>query len=573
MNWVFTYIKPLRTRMLRGITVKIIGTVAELIIPFLLSYILENVIESNSVAKILLYGALMVVCAVIACLGNITANRMATKTTMMFSTRMRKDLFSQTLYLSARSTDRFTVPSLESRITSDTYNVQNFIGMMQRMGIRAPILLLGGSLITFMMDRKLAMVMIATLPLIFIVVYSISRMGVPLYSRVQQSVDGMVRVVREDAQGIRVIKALSKEGYESARYDKSNRILRQNETRAGTIMGIVNPVMTLLMNTGIVAVIAVSAYFVSTNQSSATTVIAFMQYFTLISMAMMSLSRMFVMYTKCAASAKRIASVLEETNELTICDDDGKGNPSCHISFENVSFSYLGKSNNLTDVSFSLKKGETLGIIGATGSGKSTILQLLMRFYDVDEGVIRIHGRDVRSYTREELTAMFGVVFQNDFLYADSIEENIRFGRDIDSEDIVKAAKIAQAHDFISSFADGYGHGISTGGTNLSGGQRQRLLISRAIAGNPEILILDDSSSALDYKTDANLRKTIGETLPDSTVITVAQRVSSVKNCDLILVIEEGVIIGCGKHEELMEHCAEYREISDSQMGGAFLDE
>ena len=180
MNLVFTYIKPLRTRMLRGITVKIIGTVAELIIPFLLSYILENVIESNSVAKILLYGALMVVCAVIACLGNITANRMATKTTMMFSTRMRKDLFSQTLYLSARSTDRFTVPSLESRITSETYNVQNFIGMMQRMGIRAPILLLGGSLITFMMDRKLAMVMIATLPLIFIVVYSISRMGVPL---------------------------------------------------------------------------------------------------------------------------------------------------------------------------------------------------------------------------------------------------------------------------------------------------------------------------------------------------------------------------------------------------------
>jgi ATP-binding cassette subfamily B protein len=444
--------------------------------------------------------------------------------------------------------------------------------MMQRMGIRAPILLLGGSIITLLMDKKLALVMIATLPIIFIVVYSISRMGVPLYSKVQKASDGMVRVVREDAQGIRVIKALSKVDYENARYDKANMNLKRSETKAGVIMGIVNPIMTMLMNLGIVAVIAVSAYFVSTNQSSATTVIAFMQYFTLVSMAMMSLSRMFVMYTKCAASAKRISEVIQETNELEYHEDDGRGDTSLCISFENVSFSYLGKKNNLTDISFSLKKGETLGIIGATGSGKSTILRLLMRFYDANKGIIRINGKDIRSYSREELTGMFGVVFQNDFLYADTIEENIRFGRDISMDEIISAAKIAQAHDFISSFSDGYSHNISTAGTNLSGGQRQRVLLSRAIAGNPKILVLDDSSSALDYKTDANLRKALSESLPSSTVITVAQRVSSVKNCDLILVIEDGFIIGCGKHEALMENCAEYKEISDSQMGGAFLD-
>lgn len=572
MKWILTYLKPLTSRIAAGITVKIIGTIAELIIPFLLSYILENVIAANSIGKILLFGALMAVCAVIASLGNIIANRMAAKTTMLFSTQMRKTLFSKTLYLSAKSTDRFTIPSLESRITTDTYNVQNFIGMMQRMGIRAPILLLGGSIITLVMDKKLALVMIATLPLIFIVVYGISRMGVPLYTKVQQAVDGMVRVVREDAQGIRVIKALSKVDYENARYDRANTKLKQSETKAGTIMGIVNPVMTLLMNGGIVAVIAVSAYFVSTNQSSATTVIAFMQYFTLISMAMMSLSRMFVMYTKCAASANRIASVMEEENELALCADDGKGDPTQHIAFENVSFSYLGKTNNVTNLSFSLKRGETLGIIGATGSGKSTVLRLLMRFYDANNSKIRINGKDIRSYKREELTAMFGVVFQNDFLYADTIEENIRFGRDISSDAIVEAAKIAQAHDFITAFADGYAHNVSTGGTNLSGGQRQRVLISRAIAGHPEILILDDSSSALDYKTDANLRAALAETLPDSTVITVAQRVSSVKNCDLILVIENGAVIGCGKHDMLMQTCAEYKEISDSQMGGAFLE-
>ena len=213
-----------------------------------------------------------------------------------------------------------------------------------------------------------------------------------------------------------------------------------------------------------------------------------------------------------------------------------------------------------------------VGIIGATGSGKSTILRLLMRFYDADSGIIRINGKDVRSYTQDELTAMFGVVFQNDFLYADTIEENIRFGRDIPTENIVEATKVAQAYDFITSFSDGFSHSVSTGGTNLSGGQRQRVLISRAIAGRPEILVLDDSSSALDYKTDANLRKALSESLPNSTIITVAQRVSSVKNCDLILVIEEGAIIGYGKHDELMKNCKEYKEISDSQMGGAFLD-
>lgn len=572
MRWVFKYLSPLRARIAAGITVKVIGTLAELMIPFLLSYIIENVISKNDVNSILFFGVLMAICAVVACLGNIIANRMAAKTTMLFSTQMRKDLFSKTLHLSARNTDAFTIPSLEARITSDTYNVQNFIGMMQRMGIRAPILLLGGTSITLLMDSKLALVMIATLPLIFIVVYSISRLGVPLYSKVQRSVDGMVRIVREDAQGIRVIKALSKVDYENARYDTANMTLKKSETKAGIIMGVVNPIMTLLMNMGIVAVIAVCAYFVSQGSSSAATVIAFMQYFTLISMAMMSLSRMFVMFTKCAASANRICDVMESVSELQHCEDDGLGDPSYHICFENVTFSYLGKKNNIKKISFALRRGETLGIIGATGSGKSTLLRLLMRFYDADSGKVRIDGKDVRSYTQSELTSMFGVVFQNDFLYASSIEENIRFGRDISSEDIVAAAKIAQAHDFITSFPEGYEHGVSAGGTNLSGGQRQRVLISRAIAGRPEILILDDSSSALDYKTDANLRRALAESFPDTTVITVAQRVSSVKNCDHILVIENGEIIGSGKHEQLMESCSQYREISDSQMGGAFLD-
>lgn len=571
MKRIFAYLKPFRLRMIVGFMIKVTGTMAELILPYILTHILENVIAEMNVSKIVFYGAVMVIFSIVACLGNIIANRMAARVTTNFSKSMRKELFTKTLYLSSADTDAFTIPSLESRITTDTYNVHNFIGMMQRMGVRAPILLIGGISLTLIMDKALALVMIATLPVIFITVYSISRKGVPLYTKVQKSVDSMVRVAREDVQGIRVIKALSKNEHENRRYDKVNSELSKQEKHAGTVMGIVNPVMTLLMNLGIAAVVAVAAVRVSKGLSSAATVIAFMQYFTLISMAMMSLSRMFVMYTKCAASANRIAEVLDTPDKFNITEDT-RSDDDIHILFDNVSFSYLGKKQNLSNISLALKKGERLGIIGATGSGKSTFIKLLLRFYEPDSGEIRINGRNITSYSREQLTSMFGVALQNDFVYADTVAENIRFGRDISEESIIRAAKTAQAHDFITATADGYSHMLSSKGTNLSGGQRQRVLIARAIASDPEILILDDSSSALDYKTDANLRRALDENMAGSTVITVAQRVSSVKSCDQIIVIDDGKVIGQGKHEWLLENCAEYREISESQMGGAFVE-
>ena len=572
MKMIFSYLSPYKRRMTVGLTIKIIGTFAELFIPYLLTYILETVIVTKKINQIVLYGGLMLLCAVIASLGNIIANRMAAYVTKEFSRSLKKDLFSKTLYLSSRDVDAFTIPSLESRITTDTYNVQNFVGMMQRMGVRAPFMLLGGVAITLFMDKALSLVMIATMPIIFVIVYSISRKGVPLYTDVQKSVDSMVRVVREDAQGIRVIKALSKNEYENKRYDKVNFALTKKESKAGIIMSSVNPFMTLLMNLGIAGVVALAAYRVNIGASSTATVIAFMQYFTLISMSMMALSRMFVMYTKCAASAGRIAEVINTPDKFTVTVDNSNEDTENYISFENVSFSYLGKKPNLENISLSVKKGGSLGIIGATGSGKSTFVKLLLRFYDVYNGVIKINGRNIKSYTREELSSLFGVALQNDFLYADTVAENIRFGREISDIDMFRAARIAQADDFITAFADGYNHKLSSKGTNISGGQKQRLLIARAVANNPEILILDDSSSALDYKTDLALRKAIDKEMKESTVITVAQRVSSVKSCDLIIVLEHGKIIGMGKHEDLLENCIEYREISDSQMGGAIID-
>lgn len=572
MKRILTYLLPYKKRLLLGFTIKVTGTVAELFIPFLLTYILKNVIVTEEISSIIKYGAIMMVCAFIACVGNVTANRMAARVTADFSINMRQELFLKTLQLSAKDTDGFTIASLESRITSDTYNVQNFIGMMQRMGVRAPILLLGGVAITLFMDAALALVMIATMPVIFFTVFCVARWGVPLYTKVQKSIDEMIRVVREDVQGIRVIKALSKNDYENRRFAEFNKQVVKRECRASIVMNASNPIMTLLMNLGIAAVIAVAAFRVSDGRSSAETVIAFMQYFTLISMALMSLSRMFVMYTKCAASARRISEVLDTPDSLAVKEDAEKRKAPHHISFENVTFSYLGKKANLDGINVDIARGGTLGIIGATGSGKSTFVKLLLRFYDVDSGCILINGKNISSFTSDELTSMFGVALQNDFLYADTIEENICFGRDISRDDVIKAAKIAQAHDFISAIPDGYDYKISSKGTNLSGGQRQRILIARAIAAKPDILILDDSSSALDYKTDSNLRKALKEFMVDTTVITVAQRVSSVKDCDTVIVLEHGRIIGKGNHEYLLENCPEYKQISDSQMGGAFID-
>ena len=571
MKFLTSHLAPYKWRMLLGLTIKISGTVAELFLPVILSYILDNVIATESIGQIIFLGGLMLLCAFIACICNIVANRMAAHVSMLFSREMRRELFSKTLLLCAKDTDDFTIPSLESRITTDTYNVHHFVLMIQRMGVRAPILLIGGLTISFIMDSFLALVMLATFPLIFAIVYLVSKKGVPLYTKVQKSVDGMVRIVREDTQGIRVIKALSKNEYENRRFDEANRRLSRDERTAGTIMSIPNPVMTLLMNLGIAGVVALSATRIANHQSSAATVIAFMQYFTLISMAMMALSRMFVMFTKCAASAKRISDVIETPDKFFVSEEN-EVQSDAHIEFCKVSFSYFGKTNNLDDISFSVKHGGSLGIIGATGSGKSTLIKLLMRFYEADEGKILIDGKSITSYPKDELTAMFGVAMQHDFLYSDTIEENIDFGRKLPHEQIERAAKIAQAHSFISATADGYGHQLSPKGTNLSGGQRQRLLIARAIAANPKILILDDSSSALDYRTDANLRRALAEEMSETTVVTVAQRVSSVKSCDLILVLDNGKIIGKGTHEELLLNCPEYKEISDSQMGGAFVD-
>lgn len=581
MKMIFSYLRPYVPRMILGLSIKFTGTIMDLLIPWVLSYTIDDIVPLGDVKLIFVWGGVMFLCAVTAFVTNVTANRMASKVARDATEVIRHDLFEKISYMSCRQVDEFTIPSLESRLTNDTYHIHRMIGMMQRLGVRAPILLLGGIIVTLALEPVLSLTLILMLPFITLLVYLISKKGIPLFTESQRSVDKLVRTVRENIAGIRVIKALSKTAYEKARFGKVNSEVVKNESRAGITMALTNPAMNLLLNLGLTLVIITGAYRINAGLTKSGEIIAFLTYFTIILNAMLSITRMFVMYSKGSASADRIREVLEAPDDL-VAESVSHTNDEYHITFENVTFSYHKskssavcfdngrdeKKNTLEDISFALRKGETLGIIGATGSGKSTIARLLLRLYDPDEGVIRISGDDLRSIPQDELHTKFGVVFQNDILFADTIASNISFGREISQEQIEKAAACAQAREFIDQLPLRYEHMLATKSSNLSGGQKQRLLIARALAADPEILILDDSSSALDYKTDSLLRKALAEDFGNTTTIIIAQRISSIMHADRILILEDGKMLGYGTHTQLLETCEVYREIYELQMGG-----
>ena len=567
------YLKPYSKRIALGTVIKIVGTITELFLPWILSYMIDEVAPEKNVARIFLWGAVMLACAVVALLGNITANRMASKVARDTTESMRFDLFDKTLNLSARQTDGFAMPSLVSRLSSDTYNVHNMIGMIQRLGIRAPMLLIGGIVVTFMVEPVLALVLLATMPFLVLLAVLVAKKGTSLYTKLQKTVDTMVRKIRDIYSGIRVIKALSRTEYEKKSFETINKNVSSSETRAGLTTGVTNPIMNLFLNLGMTAVILVGAYRVSAGLTKAGQIIAFMTYFTLMLNAVISVGRIFVMYSKGIASSRRICEVLNAPADLLTEEIDLEGSSEAdsdraQIRFEHVSFSYDG-GKVLDDVSFSIGKGETFGIIGATGSGKTTIIMLMMRFYDADEGNIYIDGRDIRTFDKKELRRRFGVVFQNDFLFSDTVRNNVDFHRGISDGELEKALKFAQA-DFVFGNDEGLNYGLAAKGANFSGGQKQRLLVARALSGEKDVIVLDDSSSALDYKTDAALRKALKENFSDRTIIMIAQRISSVRHADKILVLDDGKAAGLGSDEELRESCPLYGEILRSQGGCSY---
>ncbi|MEO1816065.1 MAG: ABC transporter ATP-binding protein [Acetobacterium sp.] len=567
---ITTYLKPFYGRMAFGVFFKFTGSIMDLIIPSILAFIIDQVIPLNERLPIFYWGGVMVVCAIIGMVFNIIANRMAARVASDATEVIRHDLFAGVMYFSNQQMDTLTKPSVISRLTADTYIIHQMIIRIQRLGVRAPIMLVGGIIVTMTLDPVLATVLIGIMPIMAVLITLVSRKSMPLFAGLQQAFDGFVRVVREDINGIRVIKALSKTDYEKRRFDAINIKVVNQEKKARMTVAVISPAMNICLNLGLVGVVVVGAYGVNNGSSEVGIILAFMTYFTIILHAVVAISKLFEMWPKATASAERIVQALDSVDALTVLAAAEAGEVAqtgAFIEFQNVTFSYNKEEPNLTNISFALTKGETLGIIGETGAGKTTLLNLLIRLYDTDEGTITIAGRDVRSMNPRELHQKFGVVFQNDMIFEATIEENIDLGRNLSQAAIAAAIDCAGAKGFVAEKADQSEEQLTIKGANLSGGQKQRILIARALAARPEILVLDDASSALDYQTDAAFRKAIKENFDETTIIIVAQRVSSIRHADHILVLEDGAVIGYGKHKHLMKSCEVYREISHSQMG------
>ncbi|MCD8038488.1 MAG: ABC transporter ATP-binding protein/permease [Lachnospiraceae bacterium] len=576
MKFMLSYLKRYKYQVAVCVFLKMSGTILELLIPYVLEYMIDEVAPLKNPYRVILWGFAMLALAALVRFVNVSANRMSVKSAKCATYEIRRDLFWHSLNLSGNQTDAFGLPSLTSRMTSDSYNVQSFLQSGQAMGIRAPIMLIGGIVITLTMDVGLAAVLCVMAPIMLIVVVSVSLKGIPLYDKVQQSVDEIVRIMRENITGIRVIKALSKESYERRRFGAANETMTRRDRKAGVVMALPGPLMTLALNIGLTLVVIIGAVRVNNGLTKPGVILAFLTYFNMILMGVMSLNRLFMMMSKANASANRIAAVISQPEGLEPIPEEqaARTDRDGYIIFDHVSFRYGEQPNvregvqmSLQDICFEIKKGGSLGIIGATGCGKTTIINLLMRFYDATDGNVFVDGRDVRTYDKDSLRRKFGTVFQNDVIFAESLAENIDFGRGVDEQGIRTAADNARARDFIEAYDDTYQHQAAIHGANLSGGQRQRVLVARALAARPEILVLDDASSALDYKTDAALRSVIRNEYRDTTTIVVAQRISSIMNLDDIIMLEEGAVIGHGTHEELMAACPQYREIYHTQMG------
>lgn len=583
MKFIYVYEKKYSKLIVLTLSIKFLGTLGELSLPYILEHLIDEVAPTKDLGMALGFGGLMVVMALLTRVLNVSANRRGSKLAQMVTYEIRQDLFYHSIHLSGSQMDAFGLPSITSRMTSDSYNIQNFIRSMMAVGVRAPILLIGGIGITMTMDVGMSAILCIIAPIVTVCVVLLSLKGIPLFDRVQRLLDKVVRVMRENITGILVVKALSKEDHERSRFAEANQDLTKAERTASIVMSLPGPTMQFFLNIGLTLVVLVGAYRVNSGMTKPGVILAFLTYFNLIMNGAMGLNRIFMMMSKANASANRIEAVIKAADDLAPISAESAAatESTAHIVFDRVSFGY-GKTStsgnslhfdggqrqmSLNDICFEIEKGGSLGIIGATGSGKTTIINLLMRFYDATSGHIFIDGKDIRTFDLKDLRRRFGVVFQNDVIFADTIADNIRFGRTLSDEEVSAAARDARAAAFIERYDDGYQHPSSIHGANFSGGQKQRLLISRALAAKPEILVLDDASSALDYKTDAALRKAIRERHGGSTTIVIAQRVSSIMTLDRIIMLDEGTILGYGTHKELLKSCRPYREIFQAQMG------
>ncbi len=573
MKRIFGYLRPYRIQCVLAPLFKFMEATFELFVPLVVAAIIDNGIPRGSEGTGYVIGmcGILLALAVVGFACAITAQWFSSVAAVGFGTALRRALFGRLQSLSYRELDTLGTATMMTRMTGDINQAQTGVNLTLRLLLRSPFVVLGAFIMACTVSPRLSLIFAAVIAALFLVVGVIMRITLPLYRRTQERVDGVLELTRENLTGARVVRAFCMEEDERVRFDSANGILVRAQRFVGRISALMNPMTYAIVNIGVILLIWRGAVHVELGELSQGEVVALYNYMSQILIELVKFANFIVTVTRALASGKRVARVLEMTSSVT----DGTGaqpDPNAPaISFTEVTVTYAGASESaLSGVSFSLPRGGTLGVIGGTGSGKTTLVNLIPRFYDVTDGRVAVSGVDVRDYAVDDLRARIGVVPQKALLFAGTIRENLLWGKpDATDEELYAALRTAQAIDVVASKPDGLDEEVEAGGKNFSGGQRQRLTIARALVRRPEILILDDSASALDYMTDAHLRRALREDCADMSVVVVSQRTSSVRHADLILVLDDGEVVGMGTHEELMDSCSVYREIALSQERGS----
>lgn len=567
------FLKDYKKECIIGPLCKLFEAILELLVPIVMASIIDDGVRTGDTAYVFKMGGLMVLLAVVGFGSALVCQYLASKASQGVGTKIRRELFAHINSLSHAELDRLGTPSLITRITNDTNQVQQSVAMGIRLLTRAPFIVVGAIIMSMTINLKMSVIFIIATVLIGITLYIVMSKSIPIFSLIQKKLDKIGLISRENLSGSRVIRAFSKQKNEKERIDTATEDLAKTSIRVSRLSALLSPVTYAVTDLAIIAIIWFGAVNVNNGFDGMLSgdIIALVNYMTQILLAMIVVANLVVLITKASASAARINEVFEtepsvvEKNHGTIKINSDNKTPK--IEFDRVFFTYGDGDDELTDISFKIMRGQTVGIIGGTGCGKSTLANLIPRFYDVKSGSVSVDGIDVCEYPFLQLRQQIGIVPQQSVLFSGTIRENMKWqNKNATDNDIIKALKIAQAYDFVSKLPDGLDSHVEQGGKNFSGGQRQRLCIARAITGQPEILILDDSFSALDFATDAALRKALAENTSDMTVIIITQRCSTIMNADQIIVLDDGMLAGNGTHEELFENCETYREICLSQL-------
>jgi ATP-binding cassette, subfamily B, multidrug efflux pump len=550
---------------------KLIEAILELFIPIVMAKIIDVGVRNSDITYIFKMGGILILLGVSGLGFALICQYYASIASQGVGTSIRSALFKHINTLSHTEIDKIGTPTLITRLTNDVNQIQTGVAMIIRLGSRAPFIIIGSTIMAIALDLKLSIIFIVTTPLIALVIYFVMSKSLPLYKIIQNKLDNISLITRENLEGTRVIKAFSKEESEKLRFKDASNDLSGTSINVGKISALLNPITYIIMNLSIVAILWFGGIRVNSGSLTQGEVIAFVNYITQILLALIVFAQLIVTLTKASTSATRVSEILEIKSTIVEKDNiktHSSKSETEFIEFKNVFFSYADSNEySLSNISLTINKNETIGIIGGTGSGKSTLVNLIPRFYDATKGQVLINGTDVKDYTLNRLRSMIGVVPQKAVLFKETLMENLKWRKkDATIDEIETALEISQSSSFVQAFPKKYDTNILQGGKNLSGGQKQRLTIARALVSNPEILILDDSSSALDFATDASLRKALKEKVKNTTVIMVSQRASSIKNADKIIVLDNGEIVGIGKHDYLINNCEVYKEICSSQL-------